>query len=110
MANNMRTFALLLYKNLLIRCRHWKTTIFIQCLIPIALFVLIQAVRDFSVQPPRVINESTYYPIYTKDELTLINRDLTILYYVPQNSYTKNIVHDTRMCLGLPQESNYCNH
>nr|XP_034183985.1 retinal-specific phospholipid-transporting ATPase ABCA4-like [Osmia lignaria] len=105
MANNMRTFALLLYKNLLIRCRHWKTTIFIQCLIPIALFVLIQAVRDFSVQPPRVINESTYYPIYTKDELTLINRDLTFLYFVPQNSYTKNIVHNTRMCLGLPQES-----
>lgn len=105
MKSDIRTFGLLLYKNLIIRRRHWKLTIFLQCLIPIALFMLIQAVRDFSVQPPRVINESTYYPIETKEELTVLNRDYTFLYYVPQNLYTETILEDVRMCLKLSHES-----
>ena len=105
MKSDIRTFGLLLYKNLIIRKRHWKTTIFLQCLIPIALFMLIQAVRDFSVQPPHVVNESTYYPIETKEELTVINRDYTLLYYVPQNLYTETILEDVRMCLKLSHES-----
>ncbi|XP_076395704.1 phospholipid-transporting ATPase ABCA3 isoform X2 [Megachile rotundata] len=102
MANNIRLFALLLYKNLIVRCRHWKTTLFVQCLIPIALFVLIQATRDFSVQPPRKINESTHYH---PDELTSINIDMTFLYYVPRNSYTQNLMNDIRLCLRLPYEN-----
>nr|XP_033321242.1 retinal-specific phospholipid-transporting ATPase ABCA4-like isoform X1 [Megalopta genalis] len=101
MANKIRIFGLLLYKNLKVRIRHWKSAIFLQCLVPIALFVLIQAVRDFSVHPPRVINESTYYPIETKDELTDISTYMTEIYYVPQNEYTERIVEDIRMCLML---------
>ncbi|KOC60391.1 ABC transporter A family member 6 [Habropoda laboriosa] len=105
MGSTIRTFGLLLYKNLLIRKRHWKMTIFLQCLVPITLFILIQAMRDFSVQPPRIINESTYYPIETKDKLTYLNREFTVLYYVPQNSYTESILEDVRMCLKLPKEN-----
>ncbi|CAK9811271.1 Phospholipid-transporting ATPase ABCA3 [Anthophora quadrimaculata] len=105
MANGIRTFGLLFYKNLLIRKRHWKMTIFLQCLVPIALFILIQAMRDFSVNPPHVINESTYYPIETKEELVMINREFIVLFYVPQNSYTENIITDVRKCLKLPQEN-----
>lgn len=105
MAAGIKTFGLLLYKNLIVRKRHWKTTIFLQCLIPIALFVLIQAVRDFSVQPPRVINESTYYPIESKEKLTEVNREFTLLYYVPRNPYTESILEDVRLCLKLPHEN-----
>lgn len=105
MMKELRTFGLLLYKNLIVRKKHWKTTIFLQCLIPISLFILIQAIRDFSVQPPLVFNESTYYPIQTKKELTLLNREFTQLYYVPQNSYTENILEDIRMCLKLSHEN-----
>ncbi|XP_076644769.1 phospholipid-transporting ATPase ABCA3 [Halictus rubicundus] len=104
MANEIRIFSLLLYKNFLVRLRHWKSAIFLQCMVPIALFALIQAVRDFSVLPPRVINESTYYPIESKDELTEINTQFTYLYYVPQNEYTEKIMEDTRICLMLPHE------
>ena len=104
MASKMRIFGLLLYKNLIVRLRHWKMGIFMQCLIPVALFVLIQAVRDFSVQPPRVIKESTYYPIETKEELTVINRDFTFLYYVPKDAHTDSIMEDARMCLKMPSE------
>lgn len=105
MTKELRTFGLLLYKNLIVRKKHWKTTIFLQCLIPISLFILIQAIRDFSVQPPLVFNESTYYPIQTKQKLTLLNREFTQLYYVPQNAYTKNILEDVRMCLKLSHEN-----
>lgn len=105
MASEMRIFGLLLYKNLIVRMRHWKMGIFLQCLVPVALFVLIQAVRDFSVQPPRVINESTYYPIETKEELTTINRDFTFLYYVPKDAHTDSIMEDARMCLKMLHES-----
>ncbi|XP_078049321.1 phospholipid-transporting ATPase ABCA3 isoform X2 [Augochlora pura] len=101
MANKIRIFGLLLYKNLKVRIRHWKSAIFLQCLVPIALFVLIQAIRDYTVQPPRIINESTYYPIETKDELTEINTQFTVLYYVPQNEYTEKIVEDIQMCLKI---------
>ncbi|XP_076222279.1 ATP-binding cassette sub-family A member 17 isoform X2 [Nomia melanderi] len=104
MANGIRIFGLLLYKNLLVRIRHWKSAVFLQCLVPITLFVLIQAVRDFSVQPPQVINENTYYPLEDTDELTDINMGYTYLYYMPQNEYTEKIIEDTRMCLKLPAE------
>ncbi|XP_076622006.1 phospholipid-transporting ATPase ABCA3 [Colletes latitarsis] len=104
MANRLRILRLLLYKNLIVRIRHWKSAIFLQCMVPIALFVLIQAVRDFSVQPPHVIKESTYYPIETKEELTEINRDFTFLYYVPQNEDTEKIVENARRCLKLTFE------
>lgn len=103
----MAVLSLLLYKDLIVRLRHWKTAIFLQCLVPIALFVLIQAVRDFSVQPPRIINESTYYPIETKKELIEINTEFTFLYYVPQNEITQNIMENVRICLQLPSESKY---
>ncbi|XP_050474315.1 phospholipid-transporting ATPase ABCA1-like [Bombus huntii] len=105
MGNNIRNFGLLLHKNLIVRKRHWKTTIFLQCSVPIALFVLIQAVRDFSVQPSRVINGSTYYPIENKEQLTVINRDYTFLYYVPHNTYTKSILEDIRICMTLSYEN-----
>ncbi|XP_053973007.1 retinal-specific phospholipid-transporting ATPase ABCA4-like isoform X1 [Hylaeus volcanicus] len=104
MRNGIRIFRLLLQKNLIVRIRHWKIAIFLQCLVPIALFVLIQAVRDFSVQPPRVIHENTYYPIVTKNEFSPVNRIFTYLYYVPQNDYTTNIMEDIRMCFKMPYE------
>ncbi|XP_076762980.1 ATP-binding cassette sub-family A member 17 [Xylocopa sonorina] len=101
MMDKVRTFGLLLYKNLMVRKRHWIMTIFVQCLIPIALFTLIQAVRDYSVESP-IWNNETYYPIETKEKLTAINREFTLLHYAPQNAYTESIIEDVRMCLNLP--------
>ncbi|OAD58503.1 ATP-binding cassette sub-family A member 3 [Eufriesea mexicana] len=104
MANKMRTLSLLLYKNLLVRRRHWKTTIFLQCLIPIILFILTQYVRDFLMRPLYVINRNSYYPIEMKEELTVINSDFNFVYYAPDNSYTKSIFKNIRMCLKLQRE------
>ena len=41
----------------------------LQALVPIGLFALLQAVRDFSAQSPIVINETTFYPIQSQDDL-----------------------------------------
>lgn len=108
MANGWKIFCLLLYKNLLVRKRHWRMTIFLQALVPIGLFALLQAVRDFSVQSPVVMNESTYYPIYTQEDLIKkIDNDLNKVYYVPKNTYTINIMESVRYCLMLLPESKY---
>lgn len=108
MASGLRIFCLLLYKNLLVRKRHWRMTIFLQALVPIGLFALLQSVRDFSVQSPVMVNESTYYPINTQDELIKkIDNDLNKVYYVPRNSYTEKIMESVRYCLVLLPESKY---
>lgn len=83
-------------------------TIFLQALVPIGLFALLQAVRDFSVQSPVVVNESTYYPIETQEDLIRkIDNDLNKVYYVPNNTYTKKIMESVRYCLVLLPESKY---
>lgn len=108
MACGCKIFALLLYKNLIVRKRHWRMTILLQTLVPIALFSLLQAVRDYSVQPPVVMNESTYHPIQTQDKLMNIDNDINVIYYLPKNEYTDKIMESTRKCLGLVPDSKHC--
>ncbi|XP_014485767.1 PREDICTED: ATP-binding cassette sub-family A member 1-like [Dinoponera quadriceps] len=105
MASRLKMFALLLYKNLIVRKRHWRTIIFLQTLVPILLFSLLQAVRDYSVKSPVNITKNIHYPIQTKADLTNIDHDLTRLYYLPKNNYTIRIMESTRYCLGLISEN-----
>lgn len=85
-------------------------TILLQTLIPIGLVVLLQAARDFSVQSPVKINETTYYPMKTQDELIKkINSELNKVYYVPKDTeITQKIMEPVRRCLDLMPESKYC--
>ncbi|KYN32310.1 ATP-binding cassette sub-family A member 3 [Trachymyrmex septentrionalis] len=106
MASGWKIFGLLMYKNMIIRKRHWRMTIFLQALVPIIVFTLLQAVRDFSVQPPVVVNVSTHYPLYTQDELMKrIDNALNKVYYVPKNAYTDKIMESVRHCLRLLPEN-----
>ncbi|XP_011050473.1 PREDICTED: ATP-binding cassette sub-family A member 1-like isoform X1 [Acromyrmex echinatior] len=106
MASGWKIFGLLMYKNMIVRKRHWRMMIFLQTLVPIAVFALLQAVRDFSVQPPVVVNVSTYYPLYTQDELMeKIDNALHKVYYVPKNAYTDKIMESVRYCLHLLPEN-----
>lgn len=109
MASGLKIFGLLLYKNLIVRKRHWRMTILLQALVPIGLFALLQAARDFSVQSPVVINESTYYPMVTQDDLMgKIKHGLSQVYYVPKNEYTEKIMEPVRRCLKILPASKYC--
>lgn len=106
MANRWKIFGLLLYKNLIVRKRHWRMTLFLQALVPIGLFALLQAVRDFSVNSPIVINESIHYSANTQDELMgKLDNSLNNIYYLPRNKYTDKIMESARNCLQLLPES-----
>jgi ATP-binding cassette, subfamily A (ABC1), member 3 len=108
MASGWKIFSLLMYKNLIVRKRHWRLTIFLQALVPIGLFALLQAVRDFSVQSPVVVNENTYYSVETQDELMeKMNNDLNKVYYTPNNVHTRKIMESVRYCLRLLPDSKY---
>ncbi|EZA61865.1 hypothetical protein DMN91_006090 [Ooceraea biroi] len=108
MANGWKIFGLLMYKNLIVRKRHWRLTIFLQAFVPIGLFALLQAMRDFSVNPPIVYNESIHYDIQMKEDLirNKIDNSINQMYYVPKNSYTEQIMENyTRNCLLLLPEN-----
>jgi len=108
MANVCKIFGLLLYKDLIVRKRHWRLTIFLQALVPIGLFALLQAMRDFSVQPPTVYNESLHYDIETKEDLkNKISNAIHHVYYVPKNTYIDEIMENARYCLYLLPQSNH---
>ncbi|XP_012538072.1 phospholipid-transporting ATPase ABCA1 [Monomorium pharaonis] len=97
-----KIFGLLIYKNMIVRKRHWRMTIFLQALVPIALFALLQAVRDFSVQSPVEVKENTYYPVHTQDDLMKkINNALNKVYYTPKNEDTYKMMESVRYCLKL---------
>ncbi|XP_011251490.2 retinal-specific ATP-binding cassette transporter [Camponotus floridanus] len=102
MASEWKIFGLLLYKDLIVRMRHWGMTLFLQALVPIGLFVLLQAVRDFNAEPPTILNESTYYPIQTQGDLMqTIDFGLNYVYYLPKNAYTFKTMESARKCLSL---------
>jgi len=108
MASGWKIFVLLLYKNLIVRKRHWCLTIFLQTLVPIGLFMLLQAVRDFSVQSPVMVNVNTYYPAKTQDDLiSNFNNGINKVYYLPKNAYTEKIMESVRHCLYLHPECKY---
>ncbi|KAF7399046.1 hypothetical protein HZH66_006943 [Vespula vulgaris] len=95
-----RVFGLLLRKNFLVRIRHWKLTLFLQILLPVLLFALTQAVRDFNSTPPKVVTTDTYYPLQNKSNLlNLIRRSLTTIYFVPNDKSTLELMDSTENCL-----------
>lgn len=53
-------FQLLLYKNFLVRKKQWKLILFVEFLVPLLLFMLIQSGRDLSSEPPKKIDYDTY--------------------------------------------------
>lgn len=108
MASGWKIFGLLLLKDFIVRKRHWRMTILLQALVPIGLFALLQAVRDFSVESPVVVNTTTYYPVYTQDELMMkIDNDINKVYFLPENPHTEKIMESVRYCLHLLPDSEY---
>ncbi|XP_033219403.1 phospholipid-transporting ATPase ABCA1-like isoform X2 [Belonocnema kinseyi] len=109
MANGWRIFTLLMWKNYTVRRRHWKLSLLVEICIPIILFVFSQVIRDFSViLPPsevRKIISDTHYPVQTKEEiLRIYNHFPVILYFLPRNNFTENLMKKTGSCLLLPEE------
>lgn len=100
MKKKWQVFSLLMYKNLLIRKRHWKAAIFVQILIPIGLFLFAQALRDAVAQQPQPVTNDTIPEKQSMDIKLQISKQIQ-LYYVPKDIYTQEIMNNVRTCLGL---------
>ncbi|XP_015178503.1 PREDICTED: ATP-binding cassette sub-family A member 1-like [Polistes dominula] len=95
-----RIFGLLLRKNFIVRLMHWKVTLFIQILLPIVLFALMQALRDLNSDPPLVITTDTYYPLKSEDQLLdNVKRSFIKIYFVPNDPSTEEFMKSTAWCL-----------
>jgi len=92
----LRKFGLVVWKNLLLRKRHWIVTSF-EIVIPVALFIL-AAVIQSQLQTSAVSHVSANYrPIQNEDKVTSYIssvRNRTVL-YAPNNAFTSSIMDVT---------------
>lgn len=101
MLNIIHKFQLIMWKNLLIRKRHWLLTAF-EIAIPILLFLLVAYVRG---QIPDLgrheYNETT---IYKADSMKHIMRDIptTVVLYSPNEPFHKKLMETVRLKLAIP--------
>ncbi|XP_051164051.1 phospholipid-transporting ATPase ABCA3-like [Leptopilina boulardi] len=114
MASGWRVFILLLWKNFIVRRRHWLVSSLIQIGIPLLIFGLTQISRD-NISKYTINNNNPggnipdakdkYYPILSKEDMiyTMKYRH-TYLYYAPINNLTVNLMNLTAKCLTYPTE------
>ncbi|XP_043460752.1 phospholipid-transporting ATPase ABCA1-like [Leptopilina heterotoma] len=122
LADQRRVLKLLLWKNFVIRRRHWLISSLFQVIIPLLIFGCIQIPRDkltgrfndfnsrFSNNDQKQNMRDEYFPKLTKNEFiedffsakprfSLIN-----LYFAPQNYFTEDLMKLTASCLSFPNE------
>lgn len=106
MASKWRVFALLMWKNLIVRKRHWKAGLFVQICLPFALFALTQLTRDLSATAPKRVENITHYNVITEEEAQeTIDMTANLVYYLPKNEFVDDLMYETGVCLGLPSDS-----
>lgn len=111
-ASKFRVFQLLLYKNFLVRKKQWKLILFVEFLVPLLLFMLIQSGRDLSSEPPKKIDYDTYdelIPVMQKGQL---NSDLPVgfgikFYYSPNSAFMSSLMEKVRSCLRVTYGSKF---
>lgn len=101
-----RVFKLLLYKDFLVRKRHWKSALFLQTVLPFLLFVMCLAIRDLGIEdPPTFVDHDTYYNILEKNELMGRSSTGYKLFYSPQNPEIDALMRATQKCLTISSSS-----
>ncbi|XP_033225197.1 phospholipid-transporting ATPase ABCA1-like isoform X2 [Belonocnema kinseyi] len=99
MEEKWRLFRLLLWKNYLIRKRHWKVPLFLQILLPVCTFLIMQKIRSLSFDRKNPENVK-YYPIDTLTKESLESHNI-LLHYAPENNFTTALVKKTTQCLSI---------
>jgi len=89
----LRKFGLVVWKNLLLRKRHWIVTSF-EIVIPVVLFILAAVIQSQLGSPDVIHVSANYFPIENEDEVTcniLYNCNKPLL-YAPNISFTSSIM------------------
>ncbi|XP_044266047.1 phospholipid-transporting ATPase ABCA1-like [Tribolium madens] len=94
---------LILWKNLVIRKRHWLLTL-TEILIPILLFTLVAYGRSkISGMNKQIITYPTYYRENTLDEIySHLDVGELQLWYAPYNNFTENIIKKVQETFQIP--------
>jgi hypothetical protein len=98
----LRKFGLVVWKNLLLRKRHWIVTSF-EIVIPVVLFILAAVIQSL-LQPSAAIHVSaSYRPIQNEDEVTSYISSVcnTSVLYAPNNTFTRSIMDNTSIGSAL---------
>jgi hypothetical protein len=85
----LRKFGLVVWKNLLLRRRHWIVTSF-EIVVPVVLFILAAVIQSLSSSPGVIHDSAIYFPIQNEGQVTsYISRfcNNTVL-YAPYNDFT----------------------
>jgi hypothetical protein len=88
----LRKFGLVMWKNLLLRKRHWIVTSF-EIVIPVGLFILAAVIRSLIGSSDVNLTPAQYFPVEDEESLRLYFRfyDSPLL-YAPNNSFTRYIM------------------
>lgn len=99
---------LVLWKNYIIRRRHWFLSI-CEAVIPVLLFLLIAYGRSqANLMGREIIHEvSETDPIYTTDIYNGYMNEGKLLLYTPQTNFTENLIDEIREKLNILHESKY---
>ncbi|PSN44306.1 ATP-binding cassette sub-family A member 3 [Blattella germanica] len=101
MASVLRKLNLVIWKNLIIRKRHWILTI-LEIVIPTLLFVLCAAVRSNISESESNEKPESYFPVWTEENLAKPNGQLyqdNVFLYAPNNSFGKEMVTEVAKAL-----------
>jgi ATP-binding cassette subfamily A (ABC1) protein 3 len=85
---------LVLWKNLVIRKRHWILTL-IEIVIPVLLFIVVGAIRSEIGPSSDELHPVKYYDIWTEDRIitqSMISLSDSLLLYAPKNNFTKKMI------------------
>jgi hypothetical protein len=88
----LRKFGLVMWKNLLLRKRHWIVTSF-EIVIPVVLFILAAVIQSL-LQTPDINVSAKYSPIRNESEMTyyIWRYCKEAVLYAPNNNFTSSIM------------------
>jgi ATP-binding cassette subfamily A (ABC1) protein 3 len=91
----VRKLHLVLWKNLLIRKRHWILTL-IEIVIPVLLFIVVASVRSEMHSSDDILHPVSYFDIWTEGRLIrngmMSLSSSSLLLYAPDNNFTQRII------------------
>lgn len=97
----LRVFRLLLYKDFLVRKRHWKSTVIIQLVLPFLVFIMCLAIRDLSSEKPKKVDHDTYDAMKSSKDLLEYYSKVPTLLYSPNNTETHKLMKKVQKCLAM---------
>lgn len=105
MAKTLEIFAILLWKDFLIRKKHWKQSILVQVVISIVLFIFAEMIRLVPENGIEIIDTDTHYDLIHERNLVREFPESVRLRFSPKTIVTEEIIKSVRKCLKLDKSN-----